>query len=157
MSNNLKIKNEEFYQIIVDLYNYEKHFYKTNKKSDFDILEYHNKLINYFDWDGDQIDYIIKIFSKYTKNYYYITAAEILDRLVSVNNNFNIKIFISKLPFDIDVLYCIRNTKLFLMISEYLSDSDIVKNVQNSSLGNTVIILMYIYLKLLVIRKIMTL
>lgn len=121
------------YEIIEKLFEYEKHFYKTGEKSDFYIVYYITRLSAFNQWEIFNIDLVVKFKSKYNKETYHIAISEILDRLACVNKtlNLDIKQVFRKITFDIQQLFSIRNTSLFLMLSEYLSDITIVKYLKN--------------------------
>lgn len=115
--------------ILSDLFKYEKHFYKTGKKSDFNIMKYYFIFHDDIQCNSDIIDCKLKVYSKYSKTSYYILISEILDRLINVNLNFDIKTIVYFISFDIKVLYYFRNTSIFLMISDCLTNIDIMKQI----------------------------
>lgn len=121
-----------FNGIVNDLYTYERHFYKTGKKSIFQISDYISKLRKYLDTDVF-IDPKIKLFSKYSKQTYYVKISEILDRLIRVNKNFNIndscitKIIV--VNHRLSPIYSIRNTNLFMIIFQNLIDIKFMEEI----------------------------
>lgn len=109
----------------------EKHFYRRQKKSNFDICKYFNILKDLFTNKNGYIsyDYNFIFYTEYTKQIYYAKIYEILDRLIFVNENFNINDIIKEMVFSYELLYSIRNTSLFANISEYLCNIANMKNV----------------------------
>lgn len=104
--------------IFIDLLKYERYFYKTGKKSKFNILTYFDKINHSFRLISHEIDPMIIFYTKYNKYGFIIKTSEILDRLISVNENFDINTIIFKMEADIKILYYFRNTSLFMMLGK---------------------------------------
>lgn len=135
----------ELKEIMEDLLNYEKHFYKTQKKSKFDISKYFCKLYpllipstnlnnfmlyRYDDEDKPtNIDSVGIFYTKYNIRPYYVKISDIIDRFIIVNENFNITTILDKISFTINKLYYLRHTTLFIMLSQYLCNIYIISSI----------------------------
>lgn len=140
---NIATKNSrvQLYPIIINLLKYERYFYKTQKKSNFDILEYLKILLKYFNTTFvefvSNISFKLKVFSKYYKDPFYITIPEILDRLIIVNKNPDIKSIVHIIPFNYEFIGSIKHTVLFYMIGDCLADINIIKNIPYMTFQNS--------------------
>lgn len=126
---------EIYNEIVNDLFKYEKHFYKTGKKSVFKLSNYTFNLSTTINTDVF-IEPKIKLFSKYSNNPYYVKISELLDRLIDVKENFNIFdsciIDLIHVNHRLSPIYYMRNTKLFMIIFQNLININFMEEVMRS-------------------------